>query len=233
MEQGFFRRLPAGLAGTLLLAGLGLALAGPGGTLDKAPAGNAAWWEVRLVIAAKGRYIVRGGRTPLTGEYTCRIRWDGRLEPDDDDFLLVHLRTEILEWHLRETAGPAGRENVVESAAKPSLRMEYVLKDGHEVEFAFGLGGIPIPLHVSPLAVVLELPRSSGREAGLPGHGYGDFVCRGSSRVVLPETDFLAPARERLFSWDWRREKQYVKEGRVFVVTQDHSAEAAVALTAH
>ena len=198
-------------------------------------AGGPAWWEVRLVVTAEGEYSVKGGQAPVTGTYTCKASWEGRLEPDGEDFLLVHLKTEILEWHLRETSRPAGRESVLEppAAAKPAFRMNYVLKDGREVEFVFEISAFQVPLHASAVSVPLELPRSSTRSAGLPGRGYGDFVCRGSSRVVIPETDLAQRRPERSFSWDWRKERQVVKEGRVFSVSQAHTAKAVIALAAH
>ena len=176
-----------------------------------------------------------GGGSPVSGEYTCRALWEGRLEPDDNDFLLIHVKTEILEWSLRERTGRPGQESVLEAPAapKPTLRMDYVLKDGREVEFVFELGGISIPIHASPLAVALELPRSSGRAPGGPGQAYGRYVRRGSCRVVIPETDFLEQAPARTFAWDWRRDKQIANGGRVFDVSQSHAAETVVAITVH
>ena len=198
-------------------------------------AGSSAWWEVRLVVTAEGEYSVKGGQTPVAGTYTCKASWEGRLEPDGEDFLLIHIKTEILEWRLRETSRPAGRESVLEppAAAKPAFRMNYVLKDGREVEFVFEISAFQVPLHASLVSVPLELPRSSSRTAGLPGQGYGDFVCRGSSRLVIPETDLARRRPERSFSWDWRRERQVIKEGRVFSVSQAHTAKAVITLAAH
>ena len=229
------RRLSGPAALALFLAILLLGPALPASRPGSGPAGGSPWWEVRLTVAAKGGYSVKGGGAPVSGEYTCRAVWEGRLEPDEDDFLLVHLKTEILEWRLREKTVLAGRESVLEAPAspKPTLRLSYVLKDGWDVEFAFELGGISLPLHASPLAVALEMPRSSGRAPGRPSQAYGDFVCRGSSRIVIPEADLLKQAPGRVFSWDWRREKQFVREGRTFFVTQSHAAEAVLALTVH
>lgn len=234
MDKGFMRHLPGALATALLLSGLVWGQrAAPAIAGQDRPAGPA-WWEVCLTVEARGEYTIKSGRAPIAGEYVCRARWKGRLEPDGEDFILVHLETDILEWRLRETAGPAGRGSVLEApaAAKPAFRMNYVLKDGREVEFFFELGDVSIPLHASPLSVALDLPRSSGRKAGRPGHGYGDFVCRGSSRVAIPGSDLLDRAPERLFSWDWRREKRIDRGGRIYLVAQGHTVEAVVALTA-
>ncbi len=227
MEKGFFRSLSRPLVAALLAACLSPMPASPGKRLP--------WWNVQLDITASGGYTVKGGQTPVTGEYTCRILWEGRLEPDDEDFLLVHLRTEVLEWRLREKSGPAERETFLEAPAAPAptLLMNYVLKDGREVEFVFELGGISIPLHASPLAVPLELPRSSGHTPGGPGKAYGDFVERGSSRVVIPESDLGRQNPRRHFSWDWRREREYVRDGRILTVAQSHAAEAVVTIVVH
>jgi hypothetical protein len=183
----------------------------------------------------KGEYTIRGGKEPVSGEYTCRARWEGRLEPDGDDFLLVHLKTEILEWKLREKAGPAGGETLLEApdAPRPSLRLNYILKEGRDIDFYFEWEGIPVPLHASPPKITLELPRSWGRYDDLPAQRYGDFICGGSNRVVFPAADLSLRTPERTFSWEWRREQRLVENSRAFLVIQSHTVEAVVALIAH
>jgi len=229
MVQGFRRRLEAPLWGALLLMALPLSPARPGGGPVAPPREEGSlWWEVRLVVETRGTYTVRGDGPPVKGEYSLRARWEGRLEPDAEDFLLVHLRTELLEWRLREASGPSGREAMREAPAspRPALRLAYVLKDGHDIEFAFEIDGLDVPLRPSSVSVRLELPRSVGR-------AYADFVCRGSNRVVVPESDLMETARERRFSWDWRSAEQILRRGRVFFVEQAHTAEAAVSLGLH
>ena len=234
MDKGFLRRLAGSPAGAFLLAGLLSGQVPPAARPGESPSGGSAAWNVRLTITVKGTYAVQGAGEPISGEYAGRADWEGRLEPDGDDFLLVHLKTEILEWRLSEKTGPAGHETVAEAPAsiKPDLRMRYVLRDGRDVEFFFDLSGISIPLRASALAVVLELPRSSGRSPGPPGQGYGDFVSRGSSRVAIPEADLLKRIPKWIFSWDWRREKRVVKEGRIYVIIQGHTSEAVIVLAA-
>lgn len=224
MDKGFLTRWAPAVAAAGLLAGLA---AGSSLRDDAGPA----WWEVRLEVTTDGSYAVRDG-APVAGDYSCRARWEGRLEQDGDDFLLVHLKTEILEWRLRERAGG---ESVLEApeGVRPDLRMNYVLKDAREVEFVFELEGVTVPLHASPLAVPLELPRTSGRMAGPPGQSYGDLVRRGSSRVVLPEEDLARPSKVRRFSWDWARDRTVLKDGRAYRVTQAHRAAVVVAVVSH
>lgn len=232
MDKGFLARWAPAVAAAGLLAGLA---AGPAPAASPSRDGaGPAWWDVRLEISADGSYAVRGG-AKMAGDFSCRARWEGRLEQDGDDFLLIHLKTEILEWRLRERSGPAGNESLLEApeGVRPDLRMNYVLKDAREVEFVFELEGVTVPLHASPLAVPLELPRTSGRAAGPPGQSYGDLVRRGSSRVALPEEDLARRSRVRRFSWDWARERTVLKDGRAYLVTQSHRAAVVVAVASH
>jgi len=230
MVQGFHRRRRAPLlAGALLLTALPLSFAGPArGRSATLGQELGPWWEVRLEVATRGTYVIHGDGPAVKGEYALRARWEGRLEPDAEDFLLVRLKTELLEWRLRETSGPSGHETVREAPAspRPALRLAYVLKDGREVEFAFEFDGLEIPLRPSSVSVPLDLPRSVGR-------AYADFIARGSNRVVVPESDLDEKARERRFSWAWRSDEQIIRKDRVYFVTQAHTAEATVLLTSH
>src|SRR5512135_1498480 len=189
MENSSIRRRARPLCGGLVLLGLAATLAHPGGSWrvrpqerpgprfgqtdgprPGPPASATTWWEISLVVTVRGEYTVRGLEAPPSGTYLCRARWTGRLELDsDDDFVLVHLGTEILDWSLRERSVRNGGESVLEAApgVRPSLRMEYLLKDGAEVEFVFGLGAIGVPLHAPELGLPLELPRTSSRQPGL------------------------------------------------------------------
>lgn|SRR5512140_1053026 len=252
MEKGFYRRLTRPLAGAFLAACLAASLARssePRGDVRR-PAGPAkneqrgdprqersrTWWEVALVIAVKGEYVIAGFVPPTSGAFAYRARWSGRLELDSDgDFLLVHLATEVLDWTLKEKVLKDGRESLLEARAepRPALRMEYIIKDGTDIEFVFGLGGLIVPLHAPELAVALDLPRSSARQPGPPGHGYGDFVRQGSCRVAIPEADLTVQAPERSFSWDWSRERELVRAGRTLTLSQKHTAEAAVTVRIH
>ena len=258
MERGFPRRWVRPLRGALGLACLFFvsvpavidARSAPAGQtvprpranekenpLQDPPPSTRTWWEVGVVVAVKGDYAVRGGESPVSGVYSYKARWNGRLELDSaGDFLLVHLGTEVLDWHLRETGRPGGRESVLEAAAatKPMLRMEYLIKDGQEVEFVFGLGSITVPLHEPGLGLSLDLPRTSARQPSLPGRSYGNFVCRGSCRVAIPEADFVKQAPERCFSWDWRREKVQSRQDREAVtLVENHAADAVVTVIVH
>jgi hypothetical protein len=187
-------------------------------------------------MTVKGSYVIEGGEAPLHGEFTCRARWAGTIELDENDFLLYHLKTEVLEWRLAEKAGlPKGESRLLveEASEAPLLRLNYVLREGANIGFDFEFREVSVPIHASPVKVNLEFPRSS-EPAGLsPGSGYGSGVSRGSNRVVFPESDLERRAAERTFSWEWQREKRIAGDSGTFLITQKHRAEVVVTLVAH
>ncbi len=215
--KGFARRLRGPAGALLALAGLALG-AGPDGP---APAAGPDGWEVRLTVSVRGEFSLLGGPEPVAGDFVCRARWEGRLEPDGDDFLLVHVRTEVLEWSLGKEGGPPA----------PALRLNYALRTGREVEFDFEVADVALAVGPSPVGIVLEMPRPPGRGPGPPGLRYGDLVRRGSSRIAVPASDFGRRSAERSFSWEWRRIRT-VGAGRPLVLVQSHAAEAVLAVAA-
>jgi hypothetical protein len=230
MEKGLTRRALGPFAGILLALVLGTAL-----TFSR-PSPGPSWWEVSLSVTVKGSYVIEGGDAPLHGEFTCRARWAGTIELDENDFLLYNLKTEVLEWRLEEKAGPPKEESLLlaqEISGAPHLRLNYVLREGSDLRFDYEFMEVSIPLHASSVKAKLEFPRSSGHVAFSPGLGYGSGVSRGSNQVVIQGTDLERRAVERTFSWKWQREKRVSGSSKIFLLTQRHTAEAVVALIAH
>ncbi|HPW17311.1 MAG TPA: hypothetical protein PLP83_02895 [Candidatus Aminicenantes bacterium] len=219
-DKGFPGRLAARLGAGLLLAALGPGPARPGLPRD------AAGWEVRLTVSVQGRYSLEGAGPRVFGEYACRARFVGRLDPDDGDFVLVHLRTEALDWHLRERAGRGGTAGAREAGkdAAPALRLNYVLREKREIVLDFDFGTLDLPLHEHPAAFRLELPRSPGSPA------YDGAVSGGSNRVALPASDLGRRRPERTFAWSWGREERVIGASGAWVVSQSHTADVAVSL---
>ncbi len=178
----------------------------------------------------QGTYSLRGEEVPLSGEYSGRLLWEGRLEPDGDDFILVHVRSEVLEWRHREKAARDGAESVLEApeTARPALRLNYVLREHGEVTFDFEIEGTSVPLHRRSIELPLEMPRSARPPGFMPG--YRDYVLSGSNRVVLPASDLKRRRPQRTFAWTWRRVDSLDKGPLNFVAIQSHSAEAVVSL---
>jgi hypothetical protein len=226
------RREKGSLRTAVILAGL-ILLAASAAAPSPARRGTPKWWEIRLTVAAKGTYAVRGGEAPVSGEYTVKARYEGRINPDDDDFLLVLLKTETPEWSLREKTGLGKAERAVEAPALPPpvLRLNYILRDKDEIEIDFAFEGGTVPIGAPALGIPLELPCSNCGPAGRPG--YIDDVLDGSNRIVLPVSDLDRGRPARTFAWEWTGTRLVSAGSRSYVTTQSHSAEAVVVLIGH
>jgi len=224
-EKGSWRRAAA-LAGLILLAG---PFAGPLAAKGPAPK----WWEIRLTVAAKGTYAIRGGGAPISGEYAVKARYEGRLNPDGDDFLLVLVKTETPEWSLRERIGLGEAGKVVEAPALPApvLRLNYVLRDKDTIEIDFTVEGGTVPRGAPGIGIPLELPCSGRGPGGRPGY-LGD-VLDGSDRIVLPASDLGRRRCERAFAWTWSGTRLVGEGAHAYVTNQGYSAEVVVALVGH
>jgi len=230
MKKGSARRAFGPLAGALLVLALPAALS------FSRPSPGPSWWEVSLSMSVKGGYVIEGGGAPISGEFTCRAQWTGTLELDDKDFLLYHLKTDVLEWRLSEKAGLPKEESrllVEEVSRAPKLRLNYILREGSDLRFDYEFEEVSVPLRDSPVKEKLEFPRSSGHTAFSPGAGYESRVSRGSNRIVIPGSDLERRAAERTFSWKWQREIRIAAGSGTFLMTQRHAAEAVISFIAH
>lgn len=231
MIKGSSRPVRALLAGALFLAALAPAKPAP----DARPDGGPAWWSVRLTVSVEGEYRLRdgtadAGKKAVTGTYAYRARWEGRLEPDEDDFLLVHLKTEVLEWRLSERTEAGDHMTLIETTDMPApdLRLNYVLRDGKIVTFDFGLdGGVAVPLLNTAAGARLTLPRTAAPPDSSDA-GYDAGLTKGSNRVVLPADDLGRRRAERTFSWEWGADGPRAGAPRGF--SDGHAVKAAIAL---
>lgn len=229
MEKRSARRVFGPFAGAALVLGLASAL-----SFSRSSAGPP-WWEVSLSMTVKGGYVLEGVGAPVSGEFTCRAQWTGTMELDDKDFLLYHLKTEVLEWRLGEKAGSPkeeGRPLAEDTPRAPELRLNYVLREGSDLRFDYEFEEVSVPLRGSPVKATLEFPRSSGHAAFSQGAGYESRVGRGTNQIIIPASALERRSAERTFSWKWQREKRISGESGTFLLTQHHTAEAVVSLIA-
>ena len=192
MAKGSVGAFPPGPGGAPRPARRGQASPGPGRPRapPAPPGGRSGSWSPSGANTGPGRPAAGPGGRPSPGITPIRARWEGRLEPDGDDFLLVHLKTEVLEWRLGEKAGPPGEETRLEAppraraGAAPQLCSEG--RAVPRVQLRPGRAHRPAPPRSFPARSRSSCrgPRP-GRTAS-PGDRYDDFLTAGSNRIVLP-----------------------------------------------
>jgi hypothetical protein len=228
MRKGAIGSVPP--AQPLILAAAGILLAAAS---LRAPA-QTCWWEIRLLLTARGNYAVRDSGAAYDGDFLFRAEWEGAMERDEEDFILYHAKTETRAWEIREKASPAeGARTLTEkdAGAGPRLRVNYVLREGERIVLDFEAEGIRVPLHESAGKLDLPLPRS--REHARDETRYADSVCEGDNRVSFTESDLGKPRCEKFFAWEWKR-RQWVAAGNgAIFLGYSHKAAVTVTLIPH
>jgi len=192
------------------------------------------WWEIRLALTVRGDYTVRELETTFAGEFEFRALWEGTMERDGVDFLLYHTKTEAPHWEIREKAARPNATRILtekETAEKPRLRVNYIMRQDRELRFDFEVEGIRIPLDSSAEKFDLVLPRS--KESSGEGAGYCDSISKGSNLIAIGDDALARDRLERSFSWEWKRQGWTAQEKGAVFVAGSHKAGVTVTLIRH
>jgi len=191
-------------------------------------------WDIRLTVSARGEYGLEGGPVRVDGRYAFILAWRGVLQVDDEDYLLVHGETKIVDWSAEEKASAPDRMTVLSSTDfpdRPELKVNYVLKmeDGLHVDFI--VRGFDVPLTVPEESFYLHLPASAENGENPGGLKYNLSVSSGSNAVVLEEPATSTGPVGKTFRWTWKRRNWVQRQDRTVLETSAHAAEVKVSIT--
>lgn len=208
---------------TLGLFLLGTARSGP------APATH---WNIELILNVTGQYsaVEKSGAT--TGRYSFTVRWEGSIERDADDWRLIHMASDVLDWNADESPAPRSGGSVLTTddfPDKPVFRFHYVLQEQDEIQLDFGLEGFDVPLNPSLQKFPLVLPVSA-RTPPRPRRGldYDRHVIKGSNRVSFSAKELDGARLEKSFAWSWRRFQSTLETDATVGCLQSHEARLTV-----
>ncbi len=229
MEKGFSRTV--GAAGAVACAGILLASA-----VRLSPE-TRPWWDISMTLGSRGDYEVKSsGGTARTGEFSYEAMWAGTMERDGEDFLLYHIETRPLAWRIREK-GQADEDardlTEREIAARPVLRLNYILRNRDCLDFDFVVDSIPIPLAPSAEKFPLFFPCSGEHVRDRSHLLYNDFVSGGSNFVRIPLDALSANTFEDQFRWEWVRQGWLLGEAGPVFVSSRHRTVVTVSLVSH
>jgi len=195
---------------------------------------NPTSWDVRLTVSARGDYGLEAGPVRVDGRYAFVLSWQGVLQADDEDFLLVHGETKVVEWSAAEKASVPDRMIVLSSADfpdRPELKVNYVLKmaDGLHVDFI--VRGFDVPLTIPGEGFYLHFPASAENGENPGGLKYNLSVSSGSNAVVLETPTTVTGSVERTFRWTWKRRNWIQRRDETVLETSGHAAEVKASIT--
>jgi hypothetical protein len=194
------------------------------------------WWNVSLGLEVCGDYAFKGSGVSRTGEFSYEAIWAGTMESDGADFILYHAETRALAWKIRERPDPPKGSHVLtekEAAARPVLKLNYILRNGNRLDFDFIVESIPIPLAPSPEKFPLFFPCSGEHVRDRSDLFYNDFVSGGSNLVRIPLEALSASTFEERFRWDWANRGGVLGEDESAFISSRHSVEVTVCLVTH
>ncbi len=230
MRNGSKRSAAAALVGTIILVRILFSSAGI------RPMNGQVWWDVTLSMTVRGNYLVKDSKTEFNGEFRYGARWDGTMERDEKDFLLYHIETRDIAWEIQEHSQPPESTHPLtqkEVRNRPLLKLDYILKKGSNLEFAFYIEGISIPLAADREQFELYLPCSCEYVRDRARLIYNDFITRGSNRVSIPEEEIDQSPLKKSFAWEWSRRGWIIQETGAVLVSSRHKAEVVVSLIPH
>lgn len=221
----------AAVAALLALPTAFMALNNPGSPAPDLESGSR--WKIDIQVEMTGRYSLRSGPAAFEGDFSGIWAWSGFLEDDDGDFLLIHAKTEVLDWTIRErfSGNPAPslltEDDIPE---RPGLNISYILRDRDIVDIRFSISGFDVPLHTAEMSFALPLPSSRADSSRLPTSAYDASIVDGSNRIFLRNRDLKAPSKKKSFNWTWQKQDWVPQRERTLEFFSRHDAEVIVTL---
>jgi len=204
--------------------------------LPVAPASAPIWWELALTLKTEGSYRVEEPGASFSGTFRLAAAWRGRLEQDEQDYLLIRFQNDLTGWEILETPDdPEAYQTLTQedTGAEPVLSVKYLLKKGDFLYLDFIAEGVFIPLNPFGETFPLPLPASEEDAQGQQGNEYNAHLVEGSNCVAIPEKEiFLGPV-EKTFSWSWKRQEWTLRQDRAIFTAAGHRASITVNVIPH
>ncbi len=186
-----------------------------------------------MTITVKGEYALEGW-AHASGRYQMTFVWTGGLETDEDDYLLVHGRSDLEEWRAEESvAGPDGIRPLTtgDFGEKPELSVAYVLRKDGGLHLNFLVRGFDVPRSRPAGAFYLHLPASAENSDRPDGLNYNLFVKTGTNAVILDDPRSSPQTQEKKFHWTWLHRTSVLRESAVLFEMNRHEADVTVVVT--
>ncbi|MBM3310016.1 MAG: hypothetical protein FJY80_00750 [Candidatus Aminicenantes bacterium] len=191
-------------------------------------------WDVQMAVSVKGEYGLEGHAFRADGRFLLKALWTGTLLVDDEDYLLVHGETKIVDWTAEEKANLPDRILLLTTGdfpERPELKVNYVLrlKDGLHVDFV--VRGFDVPLSIPAEGFYLTFPASAENGENPGGLKYNLFLASGSNAVILDEDKIRRGPSKAAFGWTWKRRSWVQRQDQTILETSSHAVEVKVSLT--
>lgn len=194
------------------------------------------WWEIKLVLSSKGNYKADEGQSSYPGNYSFTIIWTGTMERDDEDFLIYHENSKLIQWEAQETAifpDSMAMLSTNDFSDKPFFKMNYILKRGEILYFDFSVQGFYIPQNKSEQKFYLNLPVSEENSQRLLKKDYDPFVFNGSNSISMEEKEIYLTSVEKIFAWKWKYRRWSMDQKKYVYFSHLHEVKVEISIMPH
>jgi len=194
------------------------------------------FWEIKIHIASSGDYKFKGGKKANEGRYSFELLWTGCMEQDQDDYIIYHENSELLDWKVKEKvkSSEVSLELTEEDfSEKPSMDFNYILRKGEDLHFDFRVESFCVPQDNSEHSFYLNLPASKENTKPPVTFDYNTYLTKGSNSIQLEEKDIYSDSFKKSYSWDWRHQKYLVEDEKPISFFNSHKVKVTLTIIPH
>lgn len=222
---------PAGESGTRLSSSVSTSN-GPKKTAKFPPA----FWEIKINISSSGDYKIKEGEKSNEGHYSFELLWTGCMEKDQDDYLIYHENSELLEWKAKEKikSSDISLELTEEDfSGKPSVDFNYIIRKAEDLHFDFLVESFCVPQDDSVHSFYLNLPASK-ESIKLPApFDYNAYLTKGSNSIHFDEKVIYSDSFKQSYSWNWKHQKYLIEDEMPILFFNTHKAKVTLTIIPH
>lgn len=192
------------------------------------------WWKIKIVLRTEGSYQVKAEESSCSGQYTFTNLWTGLMERDDEDYILYHESSELIEFTAEEVGKRADSVCVISARdfkEKPSFRLNYILSKNEHLHFDFLTYGFSVPQNESEWKFYLNLPASKENTEWFSAVNYDVYVTRGSNAVFLKRSQISRGEVKENFAWEWEYRKWHPFQNRALFFVHQHQVKVEITIT--
>ncbi len=194
------------------------------------------YWEIKIRIDSSGDYGIKEGKNSSDGRYSFVLLWTGCMEQDQDDYLIYHENSELLEWKAKEKVkhSEVSRE-LTESdfSEKPKIQFNYIIRKGKDLHFDFLVGSFSVPQAGSEQSFYLHLP-ASRENIKLPAKfNYNAYLTKGTNSIRIQEQDIYSDSLKESYSWNWKHQKYMMRNEMPISFFNSHKVKVTLTIIPH
>ncbi|MFC2165919.1 hypothetical protein ACFLT2_13105 [Acidobacteriota bacterium] len=194
------------------------------------------WWEIKILLESKGKYKYKECKTTFAGKYAYTILWTGCIERDQQDFILYHENSDLIQWEGQErihSADSKKSQATKKFKGEPGFELHYILRRGKNLHFDFLVKGFDVPQHCSAKKTYLHLPESKGNTDNPTDLDYDLYISKGSNNVEMSRDILNLGSENKEFQWTWQREKSFGSGEGAPYLFHYHDVEVEVSIIRH